>query len=80
MPTILRKHGYRFHFYSNEGTEPPHIHATGNGGEMKVWLSDLSIGFSFGLNAAEQRKILDVVVTNKTLFEEKWNEFAGRKN
>ncbi|MBI2646774.1 MAG: DUF4160 domain-containing protein [Deltaproteobacteria bacterium] len=28
MPTIFRKWGYRFHFYSNERNEPPHIHIT----------------------------------------------------
>jgi hypothetical protein len=26
MPTILRKDGFRFFFFSREGTEPPHIH------------------------------------------------------
>ena len=36
LPTVLREFGYRFHFYSNEGDEPPHIHITGKGGEMKI--------------------------------------------
>ena len=26
MPTVLVVDGHRFFFYSNEGTEPPHIH------------------------------------------------------
>ncbi|MCK4624971.1 MAG: DUF4160 domain-containing protein [Phycisphaerae bacterium] len=26
MPTVLRKSGYRFFFFSLEGFEPPHIH------------------------------------------------------
>ena len=26
MPTILRISSYRFHFYSDEGNEPEHIH------------------------------------------------------
>ena len=26
MPTVLRVHGYRFFFFSNEGREPAHIH------------------------------------------------------
>lgn len=26
MPTILRLLGFRFFFYSNEGTEPAHVH------------------------------------------------------
>ena len=27
MPTILFVQGWRFHFYSNEGNEPMHVHA-----------------------------------------------------
>jgi hypothetical protein len=26
MPTVLYLRGWRLHFYSNEGTEPIHIH------------------------------------------------------
>ena len=26
MPTVLRIGPFRFHFYSDEGNEPPHIH------------------------------------------------------
>jgi hypothetical protein len=26
VPTIFRWKGYRFHFYSDEGQEPPHVH------------------------------------------------------
>ena len=26
MPTVLRWEGYRAFFYSNEGSEPPHLH------------------------------------------------------
>ncbi|WP_414707529.1 DUF4160 domain-containing protein [Rhodoferax sp. UBA5149] len=26
MPTVLRISGFRFHFYSDERMEPPHIH------------------------------------------------------
>ena len=63
MPTVLRKFGYRFHFYSNEGREPPHVHITGKGGEMKVWLP----------------KIIGVIKENTKLFMEAWNEFSGKK-
>ncbi len=26
MPTVLKIDGFRFHFYSDEGNEPSHIH------------------------------------------------------
>ena len=79
MPTILKKYGYRFHFYSNERNEPPHVHVTGKGGEMKIWLTDMSVERSYGISPSEQRKIMVVVGENVDLFLEKWNEFAARK-
>jgi hypothetical protein len=39
MPTVLRLLGFRFHFYSDEGTEPPHIHVDAGDSECKFWLS-----------------------------------------
>jgi len=79
MPTLFVRHGYRFHFFSNERNEPPHIHITGNGGEMKVWIPSLRIDFSFGLSPAEQRRVMTVVKENLDFIEEKWNEFSSRK-
>jgi hypothetical protein len=38
MPTILYVNGWRFHFYSNEGNEPMHVHATKGDAECKYWL------------------------------------------
>lgn len=35
MPTVLRIGGYRFHFYSHEPGEPPHIHIEYGDGECK---------------------------------------------
>ncbi len=35
MPTILGIGSFRFHFYSDEGNEPPHIHAATPDGECK---------------------------------------------
>ena len=79
LPTILREYGYRFHFYSNEGKEPPHVHVTGKGGEMKVWIPDMVVEFSYRLSPAEQRKAISVIRENVDLFMEKWHEFAGKK-
>ncbi|QQO53580.1 MAG: DUF4160 domain-containing protein [Thiohalocapsa sp. PB-PSB1] len=43
MPTGLRIRGLRFHFYSDEGTEPAHIHIRSAEGECKFWLSPISL-------------------------------------
>lgn len=80
MPTILVQDGFRFHFYSNERNEPAHVHITGKGGEMKVWLPSLEVAFSYGLSPAEQRNALEITKQNDRLFLEKWNEFSSKKN
>jgi hypothetical protein len=38
VPTVLRVGPYRFFFYSNEGSEPPHIHVEAGGKSAKFWL------------------------------------------
>ncbi|MDT3740893.1 MAG: DUF4160 domain-containing protein [Candidatus Kapabacteria bacterium] len=35
MPTVLRIEGFRFHFYSDENNELPHIHIASGNGESK---------------------------------------------
>ncbi len=43
MPTVLRLSRYRFHFYSNEGNEPAHIHVDTPEGECKFWLGPVEL-------------------------------------
>ena len=40
MPVVFRLEGFRFHFYSDEGTplEPIHIHVAKAGADAKFWL------------------------------------------
>ena len=48
MPTVLRIEGYRFFFYSLEGSEPPHVHV-GHGDKLaKFWLQPVSLAESHG--------------------------------
>jgi hypothetical protein len=42
MPSVLRTQGYRFFFYSLEGTEPPHIHVERGDDVAKFWLHELN--------------------------------------
>src|SRR5262249_55675133 len=39
MPTVLIIQGFRFFFFSNEGSEPPHIHVEKGDGYAKFWLN-----------------------------------------
>ena len=53
MPTVLRIGPYRFHFYSRENDEPPHIHVARDDFEAKFWLQPVSLAANLGFNQAE---------------------------
>jgi hypothetical protein len=40
MPVVFRHRGFKFFFYSNEGTprEPVHVHVEKGAAEAKFWL------------------------------------------
>ncbi len=57
MPTVLRIGPYRFHFYSREGTEPPHIHVARDDFEAKFWLRPVGLAANHGFSAAEAREV-----------------------
>jgi hypothetical protein len=57
MPTVLRIGPYRFHFYSREAGEPPHIHVRRDDCEAKFWLTPIELAANFGFGEAELSKI-----------------------
>lgn len=57
MPTVLRIGPYRFHFYSREGTEPPHIHVARGDWEAKFWLQPVALAANHGFGQPELRQI-----------------------
>jgi Domain of unknown function (DUF4160) len=75
MPTILRLFGWRFYFYSDEGTEPPHIHIATYGGECKYWLSPVRLDKSENVKPSDMRKIEITLMENENFILEKWNEY-----
>jgi len=74
-PTVLRIGSYRFHFYSDEKNEPPHIHIETNDGECKFWLNPIQLARNRGVPPNEVRKIEKLVFENKNLLMEKYNEY-----
>ncbi len=75
MPTILRKYGIRFHFYGSDMSEPPHVHATGQGGAAKVWLESMEFADHQGFKTSDLKRILEVVNEHETEILEAWHEF-----
>ena len=57
MPTVLRIGPYRFFFYSEEGTEPPHVHIEAGERRAKYWLVPIQRHKSDGFNPGELKEI-----------------------
>ena len=75
MPTILRVRGYRFFFFSTEGSEPAHIHVEKAESYAKFWLESIALARSIGYNARELHQLRELVEEHKILFLERWHEY-----
>lgn len=74
MPTVLRIGRFRFHFYSDERGEPPHIHVATSDGECKFWLEPVGLAGNKGLRAEVVREIERLVHEHAGYLKEKYNE------
>ena len=79
MPTVLRIGSFRFHFYSNEGVEPGHIHVATPDGECKFWLDPIMVADNVGVKNHDVRQIERLVFENRDLLIQKYHEYHGRK-
>lgn len=80
MPAVFRYKGFRFFFYSNEGSprEPVHVHVRSGSSEAKLWLEpQVRIAASFGFDASTLRELVEVAQSNRTLIERTWHEYFG---
>jgi hypothetical protein len=68
MPTILYIRGWRLFFYTNEGNEPPHIHARKGNVECKYWLYpdvfDIEEVYAYNMSPADRRNIRQIIFAN----------------
>lgn len=75
MPTVARLGPYRFFFFSNEGTEPPHIHVERDQDLAKFGLEPVALARVAGFRAAELRRIERLVVAHQESFLEAWRDY-----
>jgi hypothetical protein len=75
MPTVMKIGSYRFHFYSDEGEEPPHIHIETNDGECKFWLDPVRLARNKGVSPRTVRNLEKLFFGNLIFLKEKFNEF-----
>lgn len=77
MPTILRKLGFRFFFYSNEGNEPPHIHVEKAEAYGKYWTDPVKKAYMDGFKGKDEDKAESIVKEQQGFFKRKWHEYFG---
>jgi hypothetical protein len=78
MPTVFQERGFRFFFYSNEGSprEPVHIHVEKDDVEAKFWLiPEVKVAYNDGYNARVLRELIGIVEANMDRIQRAWNEY-----
>ena len=75
MPTLLVQDGFRFFFYSNEGSplEPSHVHVEHGEGVAKYWLAPVQLAESVGMKAGDLRRARAIIEANVQNFQERWD-------
>jgi hypothetical protein len=81
VATILLVLGWRFYFYSNEGTEPPHIHGRKGDAECKYWLRpelyEIEEAWSYNLTPRLRREARKIIFDHFDLLVEEWKKRFG---
>ncbi len=76
MPRVLYFKGYEFFFYSNEGSEPMHIHVGKAEAIGKIWLEPkIEVSYMYGFSSREVKEVLETVVKHSAYFKDHWNEY-----
>jgi hypothetical protein len=77
MPVVFRERGFKFFFYSNEGSprEPLHIHVEKDNVEAKFWLNPVvSLAYNDGYDARALRELQSMIEANRHRIARAWNE------
>ena len=74
MPTVFRWNGYRFYFFSHEGSEPPHVHVDKAGRSAKFWLTPVALARNFGYSDRELNAIRDTIENRREEILRVWHE------
>ena len=66
-------------FYSNEGSEPIHIHAEKGDMECKYWIlieeAEISEAFAFNMSTTAKKEIIKIIHQHFNLIIDSWNEY-----
>ena len=75
MPTVLRSGPYRFHFYSSDAEEAPHVHVERDENTAKFWLSPVRLQSSGGFRPTEIRRIQRLVEQHEEALLRSWDAY-----
>ncbi|KAB1884023.1 DUF4160 domain-containing protein [Microbacterium maritypicum] len=73
----MRVRGHRFFFYSNEGSEPPHVHGERAEFTAKFWLPPVESAAKTRFDDRELRLLRRLIEHRRDLIEEAWHEHFG---
>ena len=77
MPTLFIIEGFRLFFYSNDHA-PIHVHVQYGGGEAVFEIgAEVTLRESAGMKVQELKRAEEIVVSRRTVIEEKWHEIFG---
>ena len=80
MPEVFRERGFRFFFYSNEGSprEPLHIHVEKDAVEARFWpVPEVQLAYNDGCDARRLRYLTATIEARRIWIERAWNEHFG---
>ena len=80
MPTLWVEDGFRFFFYSNEGSprEPVHVHVEKGDAEAKFWIwPEVRVAYNEGYDARTLRRLMGMVEAERGRIERGWHEYFG---
>jgi len=77
MPTVLREGSLRFFFYSNEGSEPPHVHVEDLARSItaKFCLAPVRLVGSSGYRSRQWRRAHWLVIQHRLNFLQAWHDY-----
>ena len=79
MPTVLTLGSFRFHFYSDEGQEPAHIHVRTAAGECKFWLEpSIMLAGNRGVKPHQLRQIESLIFEHQQELKKAFDEHHSR--
>ena len=79
MPTVLRRGSYRFHFFSDEGDEPAHVHVRFDGRNCKFWLNPVVLAVNRSIPLHRLNEIETIIREEQEFLLQQYHEHRRRK-